>query len=173
MRYIGNKTKLLPFILRTLRRLDIAPGVAHDAFAGTASVGRALKAHGWRVASSDLMTYSYVFQRAYVVAGRSPSFAALRDGDPDVRRAMRSEAFRARLAACEGGSLASVGEYLTNWLEPERGFVSEHFAPAGGRMYFTDANAQRIDAVRRALHEWRGAGLIGDDAYFILLAALL
>ena len=50
------------------RQLGIAPGVAHDAFAGTAAVGRALKADGWRVHSSDLMTYSYVMQRAYVVA---------------------------------------------------------------------------------------------------------
>src|SRR5918912_4357872 len=125
MRYIGNKTKLLPFILRTLRRLDIAPGVAHDAFAGTASVGRALKARGWRVASSDLMTYSYVFQRAYVVAGRTPGLAALRAGDAGVRRALRSPALRER--AERGGVLAALGEYLTSWLEPERGFVSEHF----------------------------------------------
>jgi adenine-specific DNA-methyltransferase len=173
MRYIGNKTKLLPFILKTVRRLGIAPGVAHDAFAGTASVGRALKACGWRVASSDLMTYSYVFQRAYVVASAVPSFAALRAGDPEVRRALRSPALRAQAASHGGSVLHAVGEYLTSWLEPERGFVSEHFAPAGGRMYFTDENAARIDAVRRALHDWRRAGLVGDDAYFILLAALL
>ena len=74
MRYIGNKTRLLPFILSRLRRLGIGPGRAHDAFAGTAAVGRALKGAGWRVLSSDLMTYSYVFQRAYVVARREPRF---------------------------------------------------------------------------------------------------
>jgi adenine-specific DNA-methyltransferase len=68
MRYIGNKTRLLPFILRTLRGSGIPVGSVHDAFAGTASVGRALKADGWRVHSSDLLMSSYVFQRAYVVA---------------------------------------------------------------------------------------------------------
>ena len=68
MRYIGNKTKLLPFLHETIAKLGISPGVAHDAFAGTAAVGRALKATGWQVHSSDLMTYSYVMQRAYVVA---------------------------------------------------------------------------------------------------------
>ncbi|MBA3558169.1 MAG: DNA adenine methylase, partial [Gemmatimonadaceae bacterium] len=78
MRYIGNKTRLLPFILDTMGTLGIPPGTAHDAFAGTASVGRSLKSRGWRVVSSDLMTYSYVFQRAYVVAGRIPAFAKLR-----------------------------------------------------------------------------------------------
>ena len=173
MRYIGNKTRLLPFILRALERLGIEPGWAHDAFAGTASVGRALKAHGWRVASSDLMTYAYVFGRAYVVAQRVPGFADLRAGDADVRRALRSASFQRRVVERGGGALAAVAEYLTSWLEPERGFVAEHFAPAGGRMYYTAHNAERIDAVRRRLQEWRSEGLIGDDAFFVLLAALL
>src|SRR4051812_36367075 len=68
MRYIGNKTRLLPFILRTLEKEGIGAGAVHDAFAGTASVGRALKGEGWQVYSSDLLMSSYVFQRAYVVA---------------------------------------------------------------------------------------------------------
>ena len=68
MRYIGNKTRLLPFILRVLKTRGLTSGSVHDAFAGTASVGRALKRKGWRVHSSDLLLSSYVFQRAYVVA---------------------------------------------------------------------------------------------------------
>ncbi|MEP6551727.1 MAG: DNA adenine methylase, partial [Gemmatimonadales bacterium] len=68
MRYIGNKTRLLPFILRTIERGKIPVGSVHDAFAGTASVSRALKEKGWRVFSSDLLMSSYVLQRAYVVA---------------------------------------------------------------------------------------------------------
>ncbi|HUF30459.1 MAG TPA: DNA adenine methylase [Gemmatimonadaceae bacterium] len=173
MRYIGNKTRLLPFIRSAIRKLELAPGSAHDAFAGTASVGRALKADGWVVASSDLMTYSFVMQRAYVVAQRAPSFAALRAGDPDLRRALRSPALRARAAQRGGEVLHAVAEYLSRWVDPERGFVSRHFAPAGGRMFFTDENAGRIDIARRLLHEWLEAELISDDAYALLLAALL
>ena len=173
MRYIGNKTRLLPFIARALDRLAIAPGSAHDAFAGTASVGRALKQRGARVASSDLMTYSYVFQRAYVVAQRAPSFADLRAADPELRRALRSARFRRAVAARGGGALHQVAEYLAKWVEPEPGFMVRHFSPDGGRMYFTAENAARIDAVRARLHEWRSKGLVGDDAYFVLLAALL
>lgn len=173
MRYIGNKTKLLPFIRRAVRRLGITPGRAHDAFAGTASVGRALKNDGWVVASSDLMTYSYVLQRAYVVAQRVPSFAALRSGSSDVRRALRSPALRVRAAARGGTVLHAVAEYLSAWVEPEVGFMSRHFSPAGGRMYFTEGNAGRIDVVRRLLHEWRARELIDDDASALLLAALI
>ena len=173
VRYLGNKTRLLPFIARALDRLGLAPGSAHDAFAGTASVGRALKACGWRVASSDLMTYSYVFQRAYVVAQRVPSFADLRAGEPDLRSALRSIRFRRAVAARGGGALHAVAEYLARWIDAERGFVTRHFAPEGKRMYFTAANAGRIDAVRARLQSWRAEGLIADDAYFLLLAALL
>jgi adenine-specific DNA-methyltransferase len=171
MRYIGNKTRLLPFLLGTVERLKLSPGTAHDAFSGTAAVGRALKSAGWRVASSDLMTYSYVFQRAYVVAQRSPSFAALRAGDAEFRRALRSPAFRASIAG--KGALGAVSEFLAKWIEGERGFIGSHFAPAGGRMYFTQENADRIDAIRRRLHEWWSSGLIQDDAYYVLLAALI
>ncbi|HWL39902.1 MAG TPA: DNA adenine methylase [Gemmatimonadaceae bacterium] len=78
MRYIGNKTRLLPFIMRTVKRCGIGIGSVHDAFAGTASVARAFKSLGWRVHSSDLLMASYVFQRAYVVAQRAhPQLAEL------------------------------------------------------------------------------------------------
>jgi adenine-specific DNA-methyltransferase len=171
MRYIGNKTRLLPFLMSTIDRLQLAPKTAHDAFSGTAAVGRALKAAGWRVASSDLMTYSYVFQRAYVVAQRSPSFAAVRAGDPELRSAHRSAAFRKAIAS--KGTLGAMSEFLTRWIDTERGFVGANFAPAGGRMYFTQENADRIDAIRRRLHDWWSSGLIQDDAYYVLLAALI
>ena len=173
MRYIGNKTRLLPFIVGRLQRLGLPPGSAHDAFAGTAAVAAALKSRGWRVASSDLMTYSYVFQRAYVVANRVPSFTRLREADPDFRHAARSPAFRAAVSVRGEGVLAEVAEYLSAWLEPEVGFFSRSFGPDGGRLYFTAENAGRIDAVRRRLHEWRTRELIGEDAFYILLAALI
>ena len=171
MRYIGNKTRLLGFITSAVDRLGIPSGTVHDAFAGTSAVGRALKERGWRVASSDLMTYSYVFQRAYVVTQRVPSIAALRAADSDLRCALRSPRFRARAAARNGSPLGVVAEYLEHWLDPDAGFFTAHFA--GDRMYFTPENGQRIDAVRDALHRWHRAGLIGDDAFYLLLAALI
>lgn len=166
MRYIGNKTKLLPFLRSAIARLGIAPGTVHDAFAGTAAVGRALKADGWRVYTSDLMTYSYVMQRAYVVASRVGSFDRLTATDATLRRAVR-----ARRSGTE--RIAAVATHLTSGVEPIDGFLSTNFAPAGGRMYFTDENARRIDAARTTLHEWHAAGLVNDDAYYLLLAAII
>jgi adenine-specific DNA-methyltransferase len=90
---------------------------------------------------------SYVFQRAYVVAECA---------DPLLQRKAR-----------ELGALP-----------PTVGFISRYFSPAGGeesagRMYFTPANAGRIDAAREELSRWRSAGDISDDAYYLLLAAII
>ena len=172
MRYIGNKTRLLPFILGAIRKLGLDPGSAHDAFAGTAAVGRALKGDGWRVASSDLMSYSHVFQQAYVVAGEIPSFADLARHDAGVRQAL-DRAEPGEGLSLRANALRTVALHLATGLAPEEGFVTRQFSPLGKRMYFTEANASRIDAARRTLHEWRLAGWIGESAYFILLAALI
>ena len=169
MRYIGNKTKLLGFLADVLSQVGVSPGRAHDAFAGTASVARSLKASGWRVESSDVMTYSYVFQRAYVVARHGPDARRVAAGDAHVRRALRATTF----APAANDGLTLLAEYLSSWVEPETGFIAQHFSATSGRMYFTDDNARRIDAARHALHRWREAELISDDAYYLMLAAII
>jgi adenine-specific DNA-methyltransferase len=164
MRYIGNKTKLLPFLRKTIAKLGIPAGVVHDAFAGTAAVGRALKADGWSVHSSDLMTYSYVMQRAYVVASQPDSFESLGDAIPALRDAFsRNGATR----------LEVVAAYLSSGIAPNNGFFAQNFGAGGGRMYFTDENAQRIDAARSTLHSWYRDRLVSDDAFYVLLAGII
>jgi adenine-specific DNA-methyltransferase len=159
MRYIGNKTKLLDFIRRVIRTRGIAGGRAVDPFSGTASVARALKRWGFAVNASDIMSYGYVFARAYVEVTAPPRF----DG----------------VAAHTGGaSLAGVLGWL-NTLPPRPGFLHEHYSPAGtaggahGRMYFTPGNAARIDTIRASIEDWHHAGEIDRDGYHTLLAALI
>ena len=150
MRYIGNKTRLLPFILRTLKRSGIGVGSVHDSFAGTASVSRALKERGWRVHSSDLLMSSYVFQRAYVVAEAADPL--LGDMADDL------------------GSLAPSAGFITEHFSPSR---RSGATGASGRMYFTPENAGRIDAAREQLETWRKEGRINEDSYYVLLAAII
>jgi len=147
MRYIGNKTRLLPFILRTLDKEGIDAGVVHDAFAGTASVGRALKERGWRVYGSDLLMSSYVFQRAYVVADSA---------DPAVEEMARG---LSRISPSEG--------FISRHFSPAGD------ATSAGRMYFTPENAARIDAARDQLDSWRRSGSVSEDAYYLLLAGII
>src|SRR4029078_1267345 len=63
--------------------------------------------------------------------------------------------------------------HLTAGVPPIDGFFARHFGPAGGRMYFTDDNPRRSDPARTALHEWKTAGLIDDDTFYVLLAAII
>jgi adenine-specific DNA-methyltransferase len=155
MRYIGNKTRLLHFIRRVLRARGIQPGRAVDPFSGTASVARALKRWKFSVDASDIMQYGYVFAHAYVEVIKPPPFDGL-----------------------EGGGLHAALRQL-NALQPEPGFIHEHYTPAGvagathGRMYFTPVNAARIDAMRVRIEEWLSAGVITADEHLTLLAALI
>jgi adenine-specific DNA-methyltransferase len=166
VRYIGNKTKLLPFIGDFLRGRRIARGRALDAFAGTAAVGSHLKASGFDVVGCDIMTYSFVLQQAYVVADAYPTFDGLAT---EIDLASPSPS----------GPLAAVLAHL-DAIPPRASFITTHFsAPldtpvdADARMYFTQANAERIDAVRHALHDWHIASRVTDHEYYILLATLI
>ncbi len=165
MRYIGNKTRLLPFLTESLGTLGIRGGVACDPFAGTASVGRALKTRGWRVHSGDVLALSYAFQVARVSLDATPDFDRRLLERPG-RRTDRSTSLRAVLD-------------LLAALPPVHGFVSEHYSPAGaaaaehGRMYFTPANAGAIDAVRTRILAWSEAGLLDVGREQLLLAVLL
>ena len=92
VRYIGNKTKLVPFLLETLGDLGLSSGVACDPFAGTASVGRALKSAGWRVHSGDLMAASYAYQVARVELDRTPRYSGALAGGSRGRRHLSYQA---------------------------------------------------------------------------------
>ena len=163
MRYIGNKTKLVPFLLETLGELGLSPGLACDPFAGTASVGRALKMAGWRVHCGDLMAASYAYQVARVEMDRTPRYSGALAGGMGTRRYVSYSAVLRVLEA----------------LPPAPGFVTEHYTPAGedgrehGRMYFTPENGAAIDAVRGQITDWRAEGLIGRPGEQLLLATLI
>lgn len=173
MRYIGNKTKLLPFIGDALNHLEIDGRTACDPFAGTTAVARFLKRTGYGVACGDILSFSYALQRAYVVLDRRPAFAGLDGG----------------ITKAEDPLKATITHL--NALPPRPDFVHEHFAPSpkrsttrtshddevdrlsAGRRYFTSDNAARIDAVRGQIEDWRRTERITEDEFFVLLAALL
>ncbi len=181
MRYIGNKTRLLGFIGRVLDEHGLRSGHAFDAFSGTASVGSFLKKRGFAVSSCDLMTYSFVLQKARIEADAEPSFERVREHDPELRRARVGGRSRSplELALSPPSPAHDVFRYLESELPSLTAFITRQFAPDGSgdepgdRMFFTRENAQRIDAIRTCIHEWRIAGLLDDPEYFVLLAALI
>lgn len=148
MRYIGNKTRLVPFLLRTVEELGLSPGVACDPFAGTASVGKALKANGWQVHSGDLMAMSYALQVANVVLDAAPP------GAGDALRQLNE--------------LPNRPGFVTEHFTPEGSAGQAH-----GRMYFTPENANRIDPIREQIAEWENNGSLTAVGVQYLLACLI
>ncbi len=162
MRYIGSKDRLLPFIQATLDAHGISGGLFLDPFCGTAAVARQARAHGFRVVSGDVLFFSYVLQRAYLCCDGYPRFAGLELplGDDPAPTA----------------PTAAVLHYL-NALPAVTGFIQQHYSSVGvgtaGRMYFSVANAGRIDAIRRQIAAWQAADCLHGAEAYVLLAALL
>lgn len=191
MRYIGNKTRLLDFIGRVLDELQIERGHAIDAFSGTASVGAFFKRRKFSVDSCDLMTYSLVFQKAYIELDHLPSYSRVLREDRGLQSLQCDSEFLQQLDeqfgtqgdlfahadhAREG--LHRVLTYLTHFLEPLSSFVTRQYSQGeegdpSDRMFFSRINAQRIDAVRTSINEWRIQDWLDDDEYFLLVACLL
>jgi adenine-specific DNA-methyltransferase len=167
MRYIGNKTKLLGFIDRVMDELDIRSGVFCDLFAGTASVSRHMKERGFRIISADLMRYSYVLQRAYVVVDDYPQFVGL-SREVGIIPSSRGDARKK--------ALQKTVQFLNNLKDGQGGFIYRSYCPGGSggrRLYFTDDNGRRIDVIRERLARWQSEGRLTADEYYLLLAALI
>src|SRR5690554_6665782 len=152
MKYIGNKTRLLPFIEESMKDFGIPfEGTFIDIFAGTASVGNHFKQNGFKIISNDFMTYSYVTQYAQIKLNKIPEYNF-----------------------GEFKNIEDVYRYLLT-LEPKKGYFYENFAPSGKykRKYFSNENAMIIDSIRDEIDTWYRNKTITNDQYFYLLAVFI
>jgi adenine-specific DNA-methyltransferase len=62
-----------------------------------------------------------------------------------------------------------------NSAKPVPGFIYQHYCAGSGsgRMYFSDENGMRIDAIRQQINAWQAEGTIDEDQYYFLLASLI
>lgn len=167
MKYIGNKSRLLGFIDSVVAKEGLpSKGTFIDIFTGTTSVAKHYKKKGYRLITNDFMTYSYVFQRAYIKNNVYPPFAKVLKAE-NVTSSQK-------LFNCKDDALFSVIHHLNNTPGKE-GFIFEHYAPAGKdkRQFFSNENANKIDATREKIEDWRIRGLINEEEYYILLSSLI
>ncbi len=161
MNYIGSKHSLLPFlenIWREVREGD--ERTACDIFAGTGAVGRMFKRLGVRVIANDVQQYAYTLNKAYIEINQSPRFARL------------LQSYKPFVEA-EGANAAERVLALLNRLEGSPGFIAENYGPAGKRLYYSADNAEKADAIRQTIENWREQKLISEAESFYLLASLL
>ncbi len=154
MRYIGGKALLLDYIMDTIEAETENVKTVIDIFSGSGAVGSALKARGYGVLSNDFLYFSYVIARGTIGICTEPAFEKF---DFDVIDYLNHLSLE-------------TAEYPL-----ERCFIYNHYSPNEncGRMYFQNKNALKIDLIRLQIEEWNEAGLLSEDEYYYLLAALI
>jgi len=167
MKYIGNKFRLLDFIDSVVAKEGLpTKGTLVDIFTGTTNVAKYYKRKGYRLITNDFMTYSYVFQYAYIKNNNYPTFEK-------VIKAENIIPFP-KILNLKDDALSSVIQHLNNTPGKE-GFIFEHYASAGKykRQFFSNENAKKIDATRDRIEEWKIKGLINENEYYILVSSLI
>ena len=157
MRFIGNKTQLLENIKAVVDRHVVGAHSFCDIFSGTASVGRFFK-QWYEVYSNDLLFFSYCLQRGTIENPDKPTFKTL---------------FHATGISNPISYFNDMSTESMETLTVERRFFQNNYAPIGGRMYFTDANALRIDFARNTIESWHHKGLLSENEYFYLVASVI
>lgn len=166
MRFIGNKENLLDKIDAAIEKHGVKGESFFDFFSGTTSVARFYKKKGLKIFSSDLLYFSYCLQKAYIENNITPKFGTL------IRN------IKTEKTSLFETPLEKIILFLNN-IPPKRGFVYKNYTPGGTRnlkiprMYFSDENGEKIDAIRIKLEEWFKCGLLNESEYFILLASLI
>ncbi|MCC6484644.1 MAG: DNA adenine methylase [Armatimonadetes bacterium] len=153
--YIGNKRKLRDLISEAIALTGLRTGVFFDAFSGSGVVSRLAKSLGFRVIANDWEPYTRCINNTYISLNRPPAFAAL------------------------GGMDAAFG-YL-NSLPGQRGYIARHYCPADDerpdldheRMFFTQANGRRLDAMRQRVFDLTETGQLTPAESDLLTAALV
>ncbi|HKU38792.1 MAG TPA: DNA adenine methylase [Polyangiales bacterium] len=121
IKYIGSKRKLITELLATVSMLPKVETVL-DLFSGTARVGSALRARGYKVTANDHNAYAYTLAQCYVAA------------DPD-RWADQANQYIAEF----NGLLGAPGYFTRTYCEEAR-----YFQPKNGAR--VDAIREAIDA---------------------------
>ncbi len=178
MRYLGNKTKLLPAIEGLLREKGLEPpGVFFDVFSGTGSVARRMKELGWRVVANDHLMCAATQARAAIGLDAVPSFRGVL-ARKDVRAFIRSRAGRETIEAvpCEPQAQGlRVAVAFLNQAPGREGLIFRQYSSGGiaGRRFFTAEIGRRIDGVRGVVARWRDDGSLTSREEPVLLAALI
>ncbi|MCM1123945.1 MAG: DNA adenine methylase [Eubacterium sp.] len=154
MRYIGGKSLLLSYITETIQNYGENIESVIDIFSGSGAVGNGLKELGYHILSNDFLYFSYVIARGTLGINAEPAFDRFDFDVLDYLNHIKLEETQYTLEQC---------------------FIYNNYSPNDNceRMYFQNDNAIKIDLIRLQIETWKKDGLLTDDEYFYLLAALI
>ncbi len=142
MYYLGSKVKLIPF-LRSSMEVVVGESLksSHfcDLFAGSGAVTEVFKESVASIVANDQEVYSYIL----------------------LQNILRQKPLDGLEEACESLFTCKKSE----------GIIFNYYARGGGcgRNYFSDENAQKIDALRQVIEQYKEH----EATYICLLASLL
>lgn len=158
MNYIGSKYSLIDFLKSSTNKVLEVNGetrspnemVFADLMAGTGVVSGSFKQDGYSIIANDIQYYSYVITK-HVIEN---------NGNLNEER---------------------CNQLITelNGLEGVEGFIYKNYSFEGTegqefrRMYFTEYNAKKCDAIRITIEDWFKQGKINDNEYYFLLGSLI
>lgn len=152
MRYLGSKTKLLTSIEEVIKENNITGTTFADIFAGTGCVGDYFKGQ-YKIISNDFLYYSYVMNSAKLQNSTIPKFELLQ-----------------KKYKCD-----NVFKWFNSLeFEPKDNFFFyNNYSPKGGRMFFTESNAIKIDGIRITIENLFSDKTISEQEYYFLLASMI
>lgn len=149
MRYLGSKGSVVEQVLDLIGTY-VPSGSLCDPFGGIGTVGAAAKHRGYTVSAGDQLSFAHAFQVARIEIDRRPAFKKL------------------RVLGLVGA--ADIQNHL-DALPPRDGWVVREYARK--RRFFSQANAERIEAVRLEIAAWSAAGLLSAREDKVLRASLV
>ena len=154
-RYIGSKARLAEPLAEAIRPFLQNGGRFIDAFAGTGAVTAVAADDGWPVQINDTLSSAVVMSIARMIATQEARFERL------------------------GGYQSALDKL--NALDGICGYFHKTYSPASAlydvdrvaRLYLTETNARRLDAIREQVSRWRDDQVITYQEEKLLLADIM
>lgn len=151
MRYLGNKTRMLKNIESFIKENHIHGDSFCDLFTGSASVADHFK-DKYRIIANDNLVSSSIFAEAKIHNSKIPAFTAF-------HKHFKTDPF----------------SYFSNkdYKKSDDHFIWKNYSPAGGRHFFTEEVANKIDGIRIELSDLLKENILDKNEFNFLLASLL
>lgn len=145
MRYIGSKLSLLDFLYEKITEVAGKDNnkIFTDLFAGSGAVSLKFRELGYKVIANDVQHYSYIILKNLI----------------------------------EGDKTSEIPEQILKQIEnikKEDGFIYNNYCPSkAGRLYFSDENGKKADAIRMETEKLFYKGKINKKQYYMLISMLI
>jgi adenine-specific DNA methylase/DNA modification methylase len=157
IRYLGCKQKLLEFLDKSINACYQEIGketcVLFDAFCGTGTVSSHFASKGYNVIACDILSFSSVLTKCLIgITIKDLSFKHI-----------------------IGESMTPIDDILLrlNTLEGQGDYITQTYTPVGNRMYFTENNGRKIDAIRNQIEQWLSTSHITPLEHDFLVGCLI